>query len=475
MSIQIKSGVTITGGVTLFAPPPVVNFSASPTTGLLPLSVAFTDLSTGPVSWVEYQTGDGTFLYNQNIVYSYRIPGTYSVTLTAYDINDNVLGIKTQTNYITVLPSYLGIWNADTNTPPLTNGTGDIGTQYQVATAGSMNLGAGVVTYAVGDFIKYNGSVWTVIPANTAGAATFFLGAYNPTMNTPALADGTGVAGAQYRVSIAGLANLGSGDIPLSTGDYLTYNGTIWQKLPAYPHGPGIPMVVNVTVPAGAVMVSTGGDFPQMTIDWGDGGFDTWSLNANPTHTYASGGSYIVTITSNGSIITTPDSSRDFAGFKDPLTDQAGDLNSIITSISSFGELGITKLYLNNAVNLTSVPAYLPSSITDLEYAFGNCTNLNDSNISLWDTSNVTNTAAMFIQASSFNQDISIWNVSNVTTMVYMFNNALSFNQDISTWNVATNMLTYPTDFATNSMLDPLNHPENHAKLPQVWSTTWPA
>ena len=59
--------------------------------------------------------------------------------------------------------------------------------------------------------------------------------------------------------------------------------------------------------------------------------------------------------------------------------------------------------------------------------------------------------------------------------MVYMFNNALSFNQDISTWNVATNMLTYPTNFATNSMLDPLNHPENHAKLPQVWSTTWPA
>ena len=56
-------------------------------------------------------------------------------------------------------------------------------------------------------------------------------GTYNATTNTPLLADGTGTQGWYYVVSIAGLYNFGSGNIDLNIGDWIIYNGTIWQKV----------------------------------------------------------------------------------------------------------------------------------------------------------------------------------------------------------------------------------------------------
>ena len=56
--------------------------------------------------------------------------------------------------------SYLGTWNATTNSPSLADGTGDAGDLYRVSVAGSRNLGAGSITYGVGDYVIYNGSTW---------------------------------------------------------------------------------------------------------------------------------------------------------------------------------------------------------------------------------------------------------------------------------------------------------------------------
>ena len=47
----------------------------------------------------------------------------------------------------------------------------------------------------------------------------------------------------------------------------------------------------------------------------------------------------------------------------------------------------------------------------------------------------------MFSGAASFNQNISVWNTSKVTNMVRMFQNASFFTQDLSAWNVQ-NVLT---------------------------------
>jgi len=56
--------------------------------------------------------------------------------------------------------TYLGTWNASTNTPTLTNGVGDVGDLYICNVAGTVNFGAGPITFAVGDWVIYNGSQW---------------------------------------------------------------------------------------------------------------------------------------------------------------------------------------------------------------------------------------------------------------------------------------------------------------------------
>jgi len=65
---------------------------------------------------------------------------------------------------ISQLPSsimeYKGTWNASTNTPTLANGTGDTGDVYICNVAGTVNFGAGNITFAVGDYVIYSGTIW---------------------------------------------------------------------------------------------------------------------------------------------------------------------------------------------------------------------------------------------------------------------------------------------------------------------------
>ena len=55
---------------------------------------------------------------------------------------------------------YKGTWNAATNTPTLANGTGDTGDVYICNVAGTVNFGAGPITFAVGDYVVYSGTIW---------------------------------------------------------------------------------------------------------------------------------------------------------------------------------------------------------------------------------------------------------------------------------------------------------------------------
>ena len=56
--------------------------------------------------------------------------------------------------------------------------------------------------------------------------------------------------------------------------------------------------------------------------------------------------------------------------------------------------------------------------------------------IASWDTSDITDMYALFIDKEDFNEDISRWNVSNVVDMDYTFTSATSFNGDLSSWEV---------------------------------------
>ena len=65
---------------------------------------------------------------------------------------------------VSQLPSsvvtYLGTWNAATNTPTLTNGTGDAGDMYLCNVAGTVNFGAGPISFNVGDWVLYGSGTW---------------------------------------------------------------------------------------------------------------------------------------------------------------------------------------------------------------------------------------------------------------------------------------------------------------------------
>jgi PKD repeat protein len=84
-------------------PPPVASFTAAPTNGFAPLSVTFTDTSTGLIDNRLWDFGDGstTNLTTAGVAYTYLTAGVYTVT----EVVAGPLGVSTneQPNYITVL------------------------------------------------------------------------------------------------------------------------------------------------------------------------------------------------------------------------------------------------------------------------------------------------------------------------------------------------------------------------------------
>jgi PKD repeat protein len=68
--------------ITVTSPFPTAEFSASPRSGTFPLSVAFTDLSTGDItSWL-WDFGDGLTSTIQHPMHTYTVAGRFGVTLT---------------------------------------------------------------------------------------------------------------------------------------------------------------------------------------------------------------------------------------------------------------------------------------------------------------------------------------------------------------------------------------------------------
>ena len=159
------------------------------------------------------------------------------------------------------------------------------------------------------------------------------------------------------------------------------------------------------------------------TVDWGDG---TSSNNqtGNATHTYATAGTYTVSITGDFPIIFF---NNNEGSEKIRTIEQWGD--QVWISMESAFEGCV-----NLQGNFTDAPDL--SSVTDLSYMFANATVFNHP-IGDWNTSNVTKMESMFRNATAFNQPIGNWNTSGVTEMDSMFRFAAAFNQPIGNWNTA--------------------------------------
>lgn len=79
---------------------PVAAFSAQPNTGKFPLTVAFTDKSTGSISMRSWDFGDGNISSSQHPSHTYTRPGIYTVSLSVSGSGGSDSEIKT--DYIVV-------------------------------------------------------------------------------------------------------------------------------------------------------------------------------------------------------------------------------------------------------------------------------------------------------------------------------------------------------------------------------------
>ena len=73
---------------------------------------------------------------------------------------------------VPLLRGDLGDWNANTNTPPLIDGTGIGGDFYYVTDDGTQDLGSGVNSYLVGDVVQYFSGVWRLRPSTKGTSQT---------------------------------------------------------------------------------------------------------------------------------------------------------------------------------------------------------------------------------------------------------------------------------------------------------------
>ncbi|MFA5415166.1 MAG: kelch repeat-containing protein [Methanoregula sp.] len=82
---------------------PIANFTANITAGTAPLTVRFTDTSTGSPNGWNWSFGDGSFSNLQYPTHTYSMAGLFTVALTV--TNSSSSNTLTKTNYITVNPS----------------------------------------------------------------------------------------------------------------------------------------------------------------------------------------------------------------------------------------------------------------------------------------------------------------------------------------------------------------------------------
>lgn len=105
---------------------PTANFTGSPRSGNAPLTVAFTDTSTGGPTWWRWNFGDGLLSSEMSPTHTYESPGNYTVGLVVR--NDYSGDSKTEIGYIVVsgaesIPALTGT-PLSTPTPPLNEGNG---------------------------------------------------------------------------------------------------------------------------------------------------------------------------------------------------------------------------------------------------------------------------------------------------------------------------------------------------------------
>lgn len=125
----------------------------------------------------------------------------------------------------TIPTQYKGTWNATTNSPTLANGIGTVGDFYYTGTAGSINFGAGSITFAINDVVIYNGSIWQKVASTVTQINSDWSSGsgFSQILNKPTTFTTLGVQVATNKLLGRGTAGTGvPEEIILGTGLLLT-------------------------------------------------------------------------------------------------------------------------------------------------------------------------------------------------------------------------------------------------------------
>ena len=312
----------------LYFNPPVADFIGTPTSGTVPLTVAFTDQSSNnPTSW-SWDFGDGNTSTLQNPSHTYQSAGTYTVSLTVS--NDYGSDTRTKTNYITAgnipiadftgtptsgtAPLTVNFTDQSSNNPTSWSwdfGDGHTSTQqnpqhiYQNAGTYTVSLTAtnqyGSDTETKTDYITAgNPPVADFSGTPTSGAAPLTVSFTDQSSNNPTSWSwdfGDGHTSTQqnpqhiyqnagtYTVSLTATNQYGSNTETKT--DYITAGNPPVADFSGTPTSGDAPLLVTFTDLSSNNPTSWSWDF-------GDGNTST---QQNPTHTYQNAGTYTVTLT----------------------------------------------------------------------------------------------------------------------------------------------------------------------------------
>ncbi len=240
---------------------PTANFSGTPTGGIAPLTVNFTDLSiagTGTItSWL-WDFGDGATSTTRNPVHTYAVAGNYTVTLQVTD-NLGQSDIETKTNYITVTSPI----------PPTANFTGSPTSGFTPLTVNFNDLsiaGSGIITSWYWDF-------------GDGGSST----SQNPSH--------TYITAGTFTVSLTVTNSSGQSDTE-TKNNYISATAAVQPtaNFSGSPTSGFQPLTVNFTdlsFPGSGTIIS-------WLWNFGDGSSST---SQNPSHVYSSAGNYTVSLT----------------------------------------------------------------------------------------------------------------------------------------------------------------------------------
>lgn len=317
---------------------PVPKFSASPASGSMPLTVRFTDQSTGsPVSW-RWAFGDGNSSTDKNPVHTYNKSGQYTVSLTVSNASGS--NTLTKSRYVAVSSVLSGPVTNFSASPasgkaPLTVrftdqskgspaewkwtfGDGNSSTErnpvyiynrpglYNVTLTASNANGSNELTKA--GYIAVSGVLNTPLAnfsaSSTSGKTPLTVSFIDQSTGSPTgwrwtFGDGSNSTeqnplhtynkSGLYSVSLA--ASNANGSNTLTKTGYIAVSNSLVAAFSASPTSGGMPLTVNFTDQSTGLPAS-------WTWTFGDGSNST---ERNPVHVYNKTGQYTVSLTVNNS------------------------------------------------------------------------------------------------------------------------------------------------------------------------------